>query len=94
MSDVAVAKIAPTVRTAKGEKSRFSISLAGFGAALIGLTSIYMGARLYQLAYGFTKGLDATAPEFSTYWMTFFKIETLTLYGACVLCWIYLFVTR
>jgi methane/ammonia monooxygenase subunit C len=94
MTDAAVAKTVPAANVAKGEKTGFSVSLVGFGAVLIALTAIYVGARLYQQAYGFTKGLDATAPEFSTYWMTFFKIETPTLYGACLLNWVYLFLTR
>jgi methane/ammonia monooxygenase subunit C len=94
VTDAAIANVSPSVEIARSQKRAFSLNLTGFFVTLVLLTAIYIGARFYQQAYGFTKGLDSTAPDFSTYWLTFFKIETVTLYGACVASWIYLFVTR
>ncbi|WFU31247.1 methane monooxygenase/ammonia monooxygenase subunit C [Bradyrhizobium brasilense] len=72
----------------------FDIDYGLFAFAMVALTILYVSARLYQQAFGFSMGLDANSPEFDRYWMTLFRIELPVLYGAGVLCWSYLFLTR
>lgn len=89
MSDAVLGRIT-TLKSVK----RFSLNYSLFAIALIALTAMYVCARLYQQAFGFSMGLDAGSPEFSKYWMTLFKIELPVLFGSGLLCWSYLFVTR
>jgi methane/ammonia monooxygenase subunit C len=72
----------------------FSVSFKWFVTALVILTSVYISYRLYQQAFGMSKGLDATSPEFSEYWMTLVKIQIPVLFGLCFLCWGLLIATR
>ncbi|MDI3567481.1 bacterial ammonia monooxygenase, subunit AmoC [Bradyrhizobium sp. Arg816] len=89
MSDAALDRT-PNVTGTK----TFSINYGLFAFAIVALTILYICARLYQQAFGFSMGLDASSPEFGEYWMTLFKIELPVLYGAGALCWTYLFLTR
>jgi len=96
MTDAVLSTTSTSSASAAGSRTvtRFSVSLNVFAATLLFLIAMYVGARFYQLAFGFSKGLDVTSPEYSQYWLTFFKIETVVLYGACFVSWIYLIVTR
>ena len=77
------------------QAARFSyMNLGLFSLALIILTVVYVGLRIYQQLYGWTAGLDATSPEFQTYWMTLVKIEVPLLFGLCFLTWGWLWFTR
>lgn len=58
------------------------------------LLAIYAGFRLYQGAFSFKYGLDATSPEFATYWGLLFKIEVPAIFGTGLLIWSYLWFTR
>ena len=60
----------------------FRIDFRLMAFALFTLTSIYVAYRIYQQVMGWSAGLDATAPEFDTYWLTLFKVQTPILYGA------------
>ncbi|MGI9356916.1 MAG: bacterial ammonia monooxygenase, subunit AmoC [Rhizobiaceae bacterium] len=51
----------------------FNIPLLVGGVALIAAVAI--SARLYQQSFGWWYGLDATQPEFQTYWMTLLYVE-------------------
>ena len=64
------------------------------GLALVVLSVIYVAYRIYQQYAGWKFGLDATAPEFETYWLSLFKIELPVLYGAVAVNAAYLFLTR
>ncbi len=74
------------------ERKMFNVGPVAIGWGL--LLAIYAGFRLYQGAYSFEYGLDATAPEFATYWGTLFKIEVPLIFGAGVCIWMYLWLTR
>ncbi len=74
--------------------TRFKVDVRLMAFAFLALTTVYVAFRIYQQVYGLKAGLDSTAPEFQTYWMTLLKIETPVLYGAGVVCWAYLFLTR
>ena len=93
MSDIALSTSTERADAASS-RAAFSFSPLKFALAMTAIAALYIAARLYQQAFGFSKGLDATAPDFSTYWMTFFKIETPVLYAACLLNWAYLIFTR
>jgi methane/ammonia monooxygenase subunit C len=62
------------------------------GSAIVAMIAIAL--RIYQQMYAWTVGLDATAPEFQTYWMNFlyagFVVEALAATGI----WGYLWMTR
>lgn len=62
------------------------------GSAIVAVIAIAL--RIYQQMYAWTVGLDATAPEFQTYWMNFlyagFAVEALAAAGI----WGYLWMTR
>lgn len=58
------------------------------------LLAVYVGLRVYQQAFAFKYGLDATAPEFETYWVTLFKIEVPLIFACGFVVWTYLWMTR
>lgn len=58
------------------------------------LLAFFVGLRLYQQAFAFKYGLDSTAPEFETYWVTLFKIEVPAIFTLGAICWAYLWFTR
>ncbi|GAB6068828.1 hypothetical protein JCM13664_21490 [Methylothermus subterraneus] len=62
--------------------------------ALVGLSVIYLGARGYQAIYGWSKGLDAFAPEFEFYWMNFLYAELALEAAVAALLWGWLWKTR
>lgn len=62
--------------------------------ALLGLAGIYLGARGYQAVYGWSRGLDAFAPEFEFYWMNFLYAELALEATAVAALWGWLWRTR
>lgn len=86
---------APSTQPAAQAGKRDSVvDLRLFLVALVMLSVIYIALRIYQQAFGWTAGLDATSPEFDHYWMTLVKIEIPVLFGACFLTWAWLWFTR
>jgi methane/ammonia monooxygenase subunit C len=73
---------------------KLGIDYRWFATAFVVLSIIYVAFRLYQQAFGWSKGLDATSPDFNNYWMALFRIETPVLWSAGLLCWGYLIATR
>jgi methane/ammonia monooxygenase subunit C len=65
-----------------------------FFLSILVLAAIFTAYRVYQQLFAWEYGLDATAPEFDTYWMTLVKIQIPVLFGAGFLCWGYLWLTR
>ena len=43
-------------------------NLAYIGMGLVAITTVMVAARIYQLLFAWTKGLDSFSPEFQTYW--------------------------
>lgn len=58
------------------------------------LTTIYMGLRVYQGAYALTTGLDASLPEYETYWMRLFYIELIAIASITTGLWGYIWSSR
>lgn len=80
--------VAPDRRA--GHYVRFNL----FALAMIGMATMFAAYRMYQQTFAWNFGLDATAPEFETYWMTLVKIELPVLFGLGIVCWSYLWITR
>ena len=64
---IQVASSIPSARASSVPKERkmFSLGPVAIGWGL--LLAVYAGLRLYQGAFSFEYGLDATSPEFATY---------------------------
>ncbi len=63
-------------------------------SALVILTAIYIGFRIYQGAYGLSTGLDATEPEFEYYWMQLFNFNVTFVSLFAIVSWGYLWFSR
>jgi len=64
----------------KGSTISFYLKDAGFWIfGLAALSVLYACAIMYQQAYGHLYGLDSHAPEFETYWMTWFWTEIIVV---------------
>ena len=68
----------------------FNLPLLVSGFLII--TAITLGARTYQQYFGWWYGLDSTAPEFQTYWMTLLYAElvVIPLVGVVMAAYIWL----
>lgn len=88
--NTAATVVAPRVAARRS----FQLDFRLMGLALVIMTMIYVAYRTYQQYAGWKWGLDATTPEFSTYWLTLLKVELPVLYGAVALNVAYLFATR
>jgi len=66
----------------------YFIAAAG---ALVLITAFYL---IYFRMFGLTAGLDATTPEFQTYWWNLLMIQMPLIAAGCVACWFYLIATR
>lgn len=73
---------------------RFAIDLKWFTMAMVLLSGIYVGYRMYQQAYGMSVGLDSTDPAFQTIWMNLFWTQLPVLFGAAAAVQLYLLFTR
>lgn len=73
-------------------RSMFNFVPVAIGWGL--LLAVYASYRLYQGAFAFKYGLDATSPEFARYWMALFKIEVPLIFGSGLCIWAYLWFTR
>lgn len=78
----------------KSEGKKFVVRFNLFILAFLAVTAMFVAYRLYQQAFGWSMGLDATTPEFDQYWLTLFRVELPVLFGAGAVCWSYLFFTR
>ena len=72
----------------------FGKGLMWFGVAVLALAVIGAFWRIYLQVFGLSVGLDATAPEFSTYWFGLLYAEIALIIFANVACWTYLIMTR
>ena len=73
---------------------KFGLKYSGIIFAFAAVTVIFVAYRFYQQKFGWSKGLDATTPDFADYWMSLFKIQEPILFGASAICWTYLIATR
>ena len=65
-----LARATAGVRTQRAEAplARRVLHLTNIGLGLAGITGVMVAARIYQLLFAWTKGLDSFSPEFQTYW--------------------------
>jgi len=63
-------------------------------AGVTGVAVLTVAARIYQQVYAWKAGLDATAPEFQTYWMH--MLYAIFVFEACLSAglWWYLWLSR
>lgn len=73
---------------------RSFITMRGAVLAMLGILVLMVCFRTYQQMFAFTAGLDSTAPEFDTYWMTLMKVEVVAILSLYVVVWSYLWFTR
>ena len=71
-----------------------SNGMAWFVLAVAALATIFVAYRIFLEVYGFSTGLDATAPEFQSTWMRLLYIQLPVIILAEIACWTYLIVTR
>ncbi len=69
---------------------RAFISWRGLVMGLLGSFSLMLAYRMYQQVFGWSAGLDATAPAFDTYWMNLLKGELAVLVTSWAGLWSYL----
>ena len=55
-------------------------NLAYIGMGLVAITTVMVAARIYQLLFAWTKGLDSFSPEFQTYWWNLVLSEYTKLF--------------
>lgn len=94
MSTVAVAAGTERSQSAPERLAGHYVRFNLFALAMIGMAVMFAAFRVYQQTFAWDFGLDATAPEFETYWMTLVKIEIPVLFGLGFVCWTYLWLTR
>jgi methane/ammonia monooxygenase subunit C len=51
------------------------------------LLAVAIALRLYQGRFAWTAGLDATSPDFATYWMGLFWVEMVSLSALALVWW-------
>lgn len=62
--------------------------------AALALAVIITGYNVYQHLFGLSMGLDATSPEYRTYWWNLLIIQLPVIFTASLICWGYLIATR
>lgn len=80
--------------SAQDWSTRAFISWRGLVLGLAGVFSLMIAYRFYQQVFGWSAGLDATAPAFDTYWMTLLKAELVILTASWAGLWSWLWITR
>lgn len=76
----------------QSSRSIFKIWPVALGGA--GVAALLLFYRLYQGAYSFKYGLDASTPEFDKYWGALFRIEIPVIFGLGLFMVAYLWFTR
>jgi methane/ammonia monooxygenase subunit C len=61
---------------------------------VVGFVVIIGFWRWYQQAFAWSMGMDSTAPEFDTYWMTLFKVNLAVVVTSWAVLWPWLWFTR
>ena len=78
----------------ENDSTRSIVNLVPIAIAWGVVLAIFAGLRIYQGLFAFQYGLDSTAPEFETYWMTLMRIEVPLIFGTAGIVWAYLWFTR
>src|SRR5215510_1415902 len=91
-----LARATAGVRTQRGELplARRVLNLSSVWLGLAGITVVMVAARIYQLLFAWTKGLDSFSPEFQTYWWNLLLAEWGFEVAGAALLWGWLWQTR
>src|ERR1051325_2145756 len=91
-----IASTTTGARIKPGEKplARRVLNLTNIGLGLAGITVMMVAARIYQLLFAWTKGLDSFSPEFQTYWWNLVLAEWGCEVVSAALLWGWLWKTR
>ena len=68
MATIASAPVGVRTKRVEAPLARRVLNLTNIGMGLVGITVLMVAARIYQLLFAWTKGLDSFSPEFQTYW--------------------------
>jgi len=74
--------------------ARRVLNLTHIWMGLAGITVVMVAARIYQLLFAWTKGLDSFSPEFQTYWWNLLLTEWGLEVAGAALLWGWLWKTR
>jgi len=94
MATIASAPVGARTQRGSGELARSVPNLTYIALGLAGITTIMIAARIYQLLFAWTKGLDSFSPEFQTYWWNLVLAEWVLEGVAATLLWGWLWKTR
>ncbi len=86
--------MAATTQAVSGAVTEQWYSKRNMWLMVAGFTAFYLWVRWYEHVYGWSAGLDAFAPEFQTYWMTFLYIELVAEVVTAAFLWGWLWRTR
>src|SRR6266850_466064 len=91
-----LARATAGVRTKRGEAplAQRVLNLTPIGMGVAGIIAVMVAARIYQLLFAWTKGLDSFSPEFQTYWWNLVLAEWGLEVVAATLLWGWLWKTR
>ena len=91
---MALTDTAPSAAVSAKPDYRFGKGLMWFGVAVVALIAVGAFWRTYLQVFGFSVGLDATSPEFQSYWFNLLYAEIAIIAVLNISCWIYLIATR
>lgn len=73
---MAASQAVASQKVVAAEKTHSYLNSRNLWIMVAGFTCFNLFVRWYEEVYGWSAGLDAFAPEFKTYWMTWLYIET------------------
>ena len=94
MATIASAPAGARTQRGSGELARSVPNLTYIALGLVAITTVMVAARIYQLLFAWTKGLDSFSPEFQTYWWNLVLAEWGLEVIAAALLWGWLWKTR
>jgi methane/ammonia monooxygenase subunit C len=94
MATVARATVEARTQPVEAPLARRVLHLTHIWLGLAGITVLMVAARIYQLLFAWTKGLDSFSPEFQTYWWNLLLAEWGLEVLAAALLWGWLWKTR
>jgi methane/ammonia monooxygenase subunit C len=94
MATIASATAEARIKRGEAPLARSVLNLTYIGIGLAGITALMVAARIYQLLFAWTKGLDSFSPEFQTYWWNLVLAEWVLEGTAAALLWGWLWKTQ
>ncbi|MFT4562579.1 MAG: methane/ammonia monooxygenase subunit C [Gammaproteobacteria bacterium] len=75
-------------------KDGHGVPWGAFVKVISGIAVVYLFVRIYMHTFAYTKGLDYFEPEFATFWMSAFWVQTFVCVSAFLGVMSYLWITR